>query len=979
MLRCIIIFCAGAKMSNLDIVAEEERLRAKLVDYETEKQADPMRNAVRQLALDLLRTEEPDLSNYLDSLLQAMTARSFEARTRKLANYVGDLDVETNRAAIAKLAEKTAHGPKKAVPFEEFRALIERPGFGIVLTAHPTFGLRRDLRRALCEVAAGETVGGAPLDADAVQQRLKLARDLKHGPDANITLDLEHEQAEEAIVNVQNALKASIEEILSVASDHYPEDWRDLVPQPLTVASWVGYDLDGRNDIGWLDIIKKRMRVRRAQLRRYMEQLGDAVKRLESDDPARKPLAAAQRDLEAESALCEHEFKLFDAASVSNPASVKALASGLAEADSRRITDTSAILSNLAEAVSQAKSKESALSISTLRAMITCFGLGTAHVHLRLNASHLHNAIARAIGMKGAPEDPGSRRRYLAQLTKQLDNVEPVSINFGSLMAERTTARNVFMVIRQMLSYVDGSTPVRLLIAEADTSFTVLAAVYFAKLFGVEKSVDISPLFETPIALERGADIINELLDNPHYLTYVRGRGRLCIQTGFSDAGRYLGQLAASMAVERLHMKLARLLKARGIHDVEVVIFDTHGESIGRGAHPDSLAKRFSHLASPMSRSMFANAKIPLKQEISFQGGDGYCLLATPCLALGTVKQVLAHAMTPPPKKVNDPFYDDPDHTLDFFLTITRFNDDLMRDRDYGALVGTFGVNMTPKMGSRNVKRQHEASGGVDRESPTQIRAISHNAILHQVGWLANTVGGVGAAIHRNLNWFTGMYEKSDRMREMITMAHVAVSVGSVDALMAYSRMFDPSYWMARALSEEPSSERDRLRALARYLDDHRHYERMSRICRRLAQDYIDLAEGIGALPDEVRPAPANRESQADIKMLHAIRLAAIQRIFLLAARIPRFAAKLDFTREDVVRQIIYLDVTTALEELREIFPATPPISDLQGFGSDVTYSMDSATSYAQEHEEIFDPMENLYGIVLRTSAAIAYHTGAHG
>ena len=959
--------------------ADEATLRAKLAGYETAKKSDPLTNPVRMLALDLLRAGGETLTPYLDDLLQSLTARSFGTRATRLAAYIGELDVGANRTAIADLAERTAHGPDRAIPFEEFRALIERPGFGIVLTAHPTFGLRRDLRRALCEVAAGETVRGAPLDDDAVQSRLKLAQDLKHGPDGNITLDLEHEQAEEAILNIQNALGIAVEEILSVAADHYPEDWRSLVPQPLTVASWVGYDLDGRNDIGWLDILKKRMRVRHSQLKRYLEQVGDIAKRLDSGEPAAKPLAAAQRDLEAETSLCEHDLRLFEAADIANPASVKALSQGLSEADGRRVTDTDLILKNLSDAVAAAGNRETALKISTLRATITCFGLGTAHVHLRLNASHLHNAIARAIGMRGAPEDPGSRRRYLSQLSAKLDAVEPATINFGSLMAERTTARSVFMVIRQMLTVMDGATPVRLLIAEADTSFTVLAAVYFAKLFGVETSVDISPLFETPVALERGSDIIGELLDNPHYLAYVRGRGRLCIQTGFSDAGRYLGQLAASMAVERLHMKLSRLLAARGITDVEIVIFDTHGESIGRGAHPTSLAQRFSHLASPMSRSLFANAGIPLKQEISFQGGDGYCLLATPRLALGTVKQVLAHALTPPPAKVEDPFYDDPDHTLDFFLTITRFNDELMRDRDYGSLVGTFGVNMTPKMGSRTVKRQHEAASAVDRESPTQIRAISHNAILHQVGWLANTVGGVGMAIHRNLGWFTGMYEQSDRMREMITMAHMAVGVGSVDALMAYARVFDPSYWLARALAEEPSSQRDRLRVLARYLDDHRQYERMSRICRRLAQDYIDLAEGVAALPEGVRPAPANTGTQDDIKLLHAIRLAAIQQIFLLATHIPRFAAKLDFTREDVVRQILRLDVTMALEELREIFPATPPVDDLEGFGSGTTYAPEATTSYALEHSQIFDPMEDLYRIVLRTSAAIAYHTGAHG
>ncbi len=957
----------------------EAALKKRLMALDLEKRDDPMTNPVRTIAMRMSHWAgvKKATAEKLGSLLQPLTSRAFQARARKLAEYIGPLDTVENKEAIRACFEALAEA---APDFASFKARVERAGFGIVLTAHPTFGLRRDLRRALCELAAGETVGGARLDDAAVAQRQALAESLPHGPDRKITLEVEREQADEALSAIQGVLNAAVLEALAVARAHYPDDWRTLVPQPLTVASWVGYDLDGRNDIGWLNILKFRMLSRQAQLRNYRNTVTTIARNLAESDLAAPHMAAAQRLLEEAEALTDQEFTLFAEADSKDPESLRRMASGLKEGDDRRLVHAAPLCEALAAAAKTAANSEDAAAMIALHSQVAGFGFGTAHIHVRRNASHLHNAVARAIGMEGAPEDPNSRRRYTATLNEELQSVTPATINFGSLLAERTTARSLFMAVRQILTFMDADAPIRLLIAETESSFTVLSAIYFARLFGVEDQVDISPLFETATALEKGADIIDALLDNPHYCNYIRRRGRLCIQTGFSDAGRYLGQLAASLAVERLHIKLARLMARRGIDDVEVLIFDTHGESIGRGAHPASLAQRFSHLASPMSRSLYHRSNLPLKQEISFQGGDGYSLFATPKLALGSIRQVLQHALSAPPNEVKDPFYDDPDHTLDFFLTITRFNEQLVSDRDYANLIAGFGVNFVPKMGSRTVQRQHEATRGVDRESLSQTRAITHNATLQQLGWLANTVGGLGAAMHRNLGWFTEMHGKSDRMRQMIDMARHAAGRGSIDALMAYARVYDPSFWLAQAQAIEPCSHRDRLRSLADHLDGQRRFERMSRVCHRLAQDAIDFEEGLAALngSGDVR-AGLSADEYADLRLLHAIRIAAIQQIFLLATYIPRFAAKLDFTREDVILQILNLEVPNALQELEEIFPVSGGAPDLSGFEAEASYTPDTETSYAREHARIFEPMRALYDIVLRVSAAIAYHTGAHG
>jgi hypothetical protein len=93
-------------------------------------------------------------------------------------------------------------------------------------------------------------------------------------------------------------------------------------------------------------------------------------------------------------------------------------------------------------------------------------------------------------------------------------------------------------------------TPIRFLIAETETGFTLLAALYYARLFGVEDRIEISPLFEIEEAFERGERVIEEALKSPHYREYLEGQGRLAVQFGFSDSGRFIGQMPATFRID---------------------------------------------------------------------------------------------------------------------------------------------------------------------------------------------------------------------------------------------------------------------------------------------------------------------------------------------------------------------------------------------------------------------------------------------
>ncbi len=148
---------------------------------------------------------------------------------------------------------------------------------------------------------------------------------------------------------------------------------------------------------------------------------------------------------------------------------------------------------------------EARLELCVARAGLVAHGLALAHTHVRLNAAQLHNVVRQRKGIKDPPEDLSHRRALLAAINAALDTVGPVPVDFGALLAEQASAARMMMTVAQIVKYIDGYAPIRFLVAETETGYTLLAALWLARLFGIEEHIEISPLFETAEALDRGA------------------------------------------------------------------------------------------------------------------------------------------------------------------------------------------------------------------------------------------------------------------------------------------------------------------------------------------------------------------------------------------------------------------------------------------------------------------------------------------
>ena len=957
---------AEANGDNASGVIDTAMLGSILSRVRAQAAADPFSNPILLFALDLtLRVDrgEIDLAG-LETLVQQLTAEAFSDRAGRLAIYLGENTIAANADAICALIEQKA----RAGSFEEFRAAMACCMFGIVFTAHPAFSITLELAHKLAELATGQTVEGVALDQAGREDRMKAVLRTEHRPPAELSLEVEHTWVTEALNQAHDALEGVHRTALRVAREHWPEDWTRLEPRLVTLASWVGYDQDGRTDLTWTRTITARLKDKLAMIERYRDKI-EVLQRSASGDfaAALEPLAAM---VATASATVADQIKLVMAAN-SDPSMTPAFGRAMVAGRDKALVETAPLIALIEVALRAAPDDARREALLVMRSSMRTHGLGLAHIHVRLNSSQLHNAARRQVGLETEPNDPANRRSYFNTINDLLGRVRPMAISFGSLMEERASAKQLMMTVAQIVKFIDAETPIRFLIAETETGFTLLAALYYARLFGVEDRVEISPLFETEEAFERGQRVIEEALKSPHYRAYLERQGRIAVQFGYSDSGRFIGQMAATFRIEGLRLRIAKLLERHGLGKLEAILFNTHGESIGRGGHPLTLADRLRYAAPPPSRAEFERRGQRVKEEISFQGGEGYLPFLTPAGATASMRQILAFAFDVSDETGNDPIYAAPDYAWEFFATVQQEFSNLVDDPDYAALLSLFGANLLYRAGSRPVAREAEGGRPSKIEHPSQLRAIPNNAILQQLGFMAVTLHGVGRAVFKDPEMFHAMRERSARFRRSLQMVATALDRTDIDVLRAYVNTLNPAMWLNGAGRSRHPARTRALRELARLTGRLDRYDRLARLTRRLQADQLWLLQAI---------EPAETAARQRLILLHGIRVAVIQRICLLATEIPNFRPNLGVTRDDILARILEMDVPGAVERLRTIFPhEDSEVGTRDDFGEKSQYRTEPSLSYAVEDDTLFGPMLKLFDLARRIGTAITYEVSAIG
>jgi len=937
-----------AKLDEFKLREELRALRRQIPDT-------PALNPIVNVAFDLSRRLEAGEITFdeLKALAGRLMDRACVERARRLRAQDGFIDRATTFKEFSDYVEQTS----KDADFGAFKARWDRARTGIVLTAHPTFGLSAALSRRIVEIAVSDDAADKPIGP--------------HCPDSPITLDYEHSAAQAAIGNLREAYVELLDRFYEVAIARYGDKAFTLAPRLASIASWVGYDLDGRTDIKWTFSFLIRLREKQAALNDIRDRflalrgaLGNAaeVQRLSRQITGKLDLAIAAVDeqIAALEQIGPGGFTLAEAANA------------ITRGDSYNLVSAEPLIGLFGSLIDAAPDQKTKRAIAAISGLLQANGLSMSHIHLRVNAVQINNAF-RAFVHEPWTRDLGERQA-LARIVEMIRNVKPASVNFETLDLETATAIRQFALAAQIAKHVDRDTPIRYLIAECESPATILIALFFAKLFGVDNIVDISPLFETPAALETGPRLIERLLAEEAYRDYVRGRRRLCVQTGYSDAGRFIGQIAAGLAHERLQFGLAEVVHKANLPGVETLIFSTHGESMGRGAHPGPLRRRLRYVLSGEARWRFFRHALPLKHETSFQGGDGYLFFGNRELATRALATIIRSGKDP--GEGEDPFYADVNLSLDFQLRLRAYQQALFAHPGYRALLGAFGANLLFKSGSRPVKRQGEHTS--DRGDPARMRAIPNNAILQQFGYVANVVAGLGAAVASERERFVELAKRSPRLRILIEMIARAKQLSSLNAVGANAIPFDAGFWAQRASwGREPNHDAAFKTLAKRLLGDTRAGE-INGLAHHLRLDAIELHSILEDIGLEGGKFPDDHRLELDL--LQAIRLTLIMRIFILAAQLPRFTPTNEVSYDQIFQWAIGLEIPAVVQIVRQAFPRRSLAAhDAAAFDEPATYRPHGIDDYGRIETEILEPMELAYEFVREIGTGISHHWGAFG
>ena len=914
-------------------------LEARLSELHQRTRETPLFNPVFQLSLDLSRAIEAGETSLDDvaALVAGLECDGLKARARKLRTL---------------LAPPTAAPAEDAEDFAAFAARWENPQLHAVFTAHPTFLLSPAQSEAVAMAAS------APGEVDDSACAVPATR-------TAVTLEHEHRAAMDAMARAQDARDVIVARLIAEARARWPQEWRALRPLPFRFASWVGYDMDGRTDIGWGTSIAFRLQEKAERLARYTASL-------EALDPAH-PLLATLKPASAFAAARAEDF----AGDLSSAEALAAAANRLTTHSPDNLLSLAPLIAAL-EGEAESAPEARAIALLTLAAAMRADGLGMGWIHFRVNAKQLHNAVRRRLGGDDEGIDLASKGA-IATLRRMVEEATPLRTNFAALATESSTAIRQFLAMAQIVKHIDADAPIRMLVAECEQPATVLAALYFAKLFGVDDKVDVSPLFETETALEHGGRFLDALLAEPAYRAYARARGRVAVQTGFSDAGRFVGQVPAALAIERLQGRLAEAMAANGLGDVAALVFNTHGESMGRGAHPASFKDRLEWPLSPWARRRFARAGIRLEPEVSFQGGDGYLFFATPELALATLSRIadLRPAETDLAAPA-DPFYHRTDLSLDFYRAVKEHQGDHLASRTYARAVTAFGLGLLNPTGSRVSRRQSDINA--DREmSLRQIRAIPHNAILQQLGYPVNVIAGIGSAADGNREEIAALLTESPRGSQILRLVRAANALASIKTVAAYGELFNSAYWASRTYRGTEDHLAGACAALAEYLVGDDRTGVFRRLASRLRIDALKFHRLLDLLPDDTTDAEAREHVRRRIGVLQALRLALLQHMFLKVVAVPAFSRANDISRRDVIDMVLTLRVDEALAQLRRAFPVRIPGPRDFPLDEPSDYPDGGEEGYGAYERDFMTPIAKAQELSLRISTAIANEFGAHG
>ncbi|TGD90415.1 phosphoenolpyruvate carboxylase [Mycolicibacterium sp. CH28] len=530
-------------------------------------------------------------------------------RERRRAVHVAAGEPPQNSTLAATYAKLDAADLDADTVAEALRGALVSP----VITAHPTETRRRTVFDTQHRITAlmrlrllgqSETDDGRPIETELRRQILtlwqtaliRLSR-LKIQDEIEVGLRYYPAAFFEVIPKVNGALRAALRSRWPAAG---------LLDEPiLRPGSWIGGDRDGNPNVT-ADVVRlatgsaayTALAHYFAELTHLEQELSMSVRLVKTtaelvalagacDEPARmdEPYRRALRVVHAR--LTATALEILDRI----PEHVLELGMPAYATPAELLADLDVIDASL-------RGNGSALladdRLARLREAVDVFGFHLSGLDMRQNSEVHEEVIAELLSWAGVHPDYASlpEPERVEVLVAELATRRPLVRDDAELSElARKELDIVFAAARAVRVFGDEAVP-NYIISMCQSVSDMLEAAILLKEAGLldvsgesaYAPVGIVPLFETIDDLQRGASILESVLDLPLYRAMVHARGESQeVMLGYSDSNKDGGYLAANWALYRAELDLVESARKTGIR---LRLFHGRGGTVGRGGGP---------------------------------------------------------------------------------------------------------------------------------------------------------------------------------------------------------------------------------------------------------------------------------------------------------------------------------------------------------------------------------------------------------
>jgi len=553
------------------------------------------------------RGDVPGAAEDLTATISGLDLESQRVLIKAFSNYFQLINIAEDQQRIRTLRQRERDGKvgesiddalgtlrEAGLSASEVRALLDKISIRLVLTAHPSEAKRKEVLikiRHIAQMMSGHDRNGL-LAREQKALEGAITEEIEELWQTRPTRASRATVADEVDFGVYFLTSAIMDVVVDIYADlrasletHYPGANWDHLPMPLRYASWIGGDRDGNPNVTPEVTLQTLATLREAVKGVYLAEIGFLADHLThsadevgvADELREAVIAAGGLDDGFPTEFYRQQMNLIGAR--------------LARGDYHTHLELYDDLALAETSLRHHKGTHTAGgALRRLMEKVRLFGLHLVPLDVREDARLHANALdemfryyGRMEAYKGLPE---AEKQTL--LTMEIANPRP----FFPIEPHFSEATNKIIATWRMVAEAHnryGKGVIDTFIASmSQQPSDILAMLLLAREVGIEKDIDIVPLFETIDDLHHAPDVMAALFANERYREHLKARGdRQQIMIGYSDSGKDGGYLASNWNLYTAQQNLAEMCAASG---VVLELFHGRGGSIGRGGGPTNQA-----------------------------------------------------------------------------------------------------------------------------------------------------------------------------------------------------------------------------------------------------------------------------------------------------------------------------------------------------------------------------------------------------